>query len=401
MKKILLTVMTITFVCFGIYAYDVYSGYTLTKLVNSKLYNEPASISLTDKGDTEDDEASQSLNSYFYSQLDDGEKIIYDRIYNGISAHKTTIPLSLKNDDGTQRAFDIFSMVLAEHPEFFWVSSSASYSAAGYMTIEYIYTTAQSFEKQKQIEEKADEIIGSLSADSYEKSVVIFDWIIGNTEYDFDNMNDVGSHPSISTIEGVFLNGKAICSGYAKAYQYLLQRAGIGALYISGKVMSDNEWTGHAWVCQQFNNDYAFTDPTWCDCFEDVTVGNFISHTYFCVSDDELSATHKKAGQYENLTANCSDYGYYQKNGLYFDEYNAKRIRNAIINQMDEEATGIEFKFSNNEAYLEAVNRLFDNYEIHIILSSIDLFSVKINTQTIGYSCDDKHRVIAIIFEKI
>lgn len=394
MKKLFSAIFALIIIVLGIYLYDYYSGYAVTEFVNNALYGEVITVEEPNKT------LPQTLNTELYSTLTEEEQGIYDRLYNGVSNHKSIIPLNARGMESTDRLFEIYDIMLAEHPEIFWAGRSPVYYSAGYIKAEYIYSAQEAIDKRQLIEKRADEILSAIDGSPYEKSLKIFNWVVNNTEYDFEHMETAGRYPTLSNLEGPLLYGKAICGGYAKAYQYLLQRSGIGALYVSGKTFSDNEWTGHAWVCQQLGDKYYYSDPTWCDCFDAETINGLVSHIYFCVPEAEMKATHKPLDRYSIINATDTKYNYFVKEGLYFDKYDAGKIRARIANNIDENAVGIELKFADKATTDYAVLHLFEYGEIHIILASIDLFGSRINTQSIGYTVNEEHNTIVIIFEK-
>lgn len=390
MKKAFIAIIVAVAVSFGIYCYDFNTEYSLTEYVNGIIYGTNDNVQYT-----ADVTAEQTLNTYFSATLSENEKSIYNRIYKGVLNHKDIIPVGFTNEEETQRLFEIYEMVLAEHPELFWVQRTVSYNSSGYLSIKYTLTKEQAV-----IEARADEFLSGLNGTPYEKSVAIFDWVVKSCEYDFDRVDEAGKYPSISNIDGVLLDGKAICGGYARAYQYLLQKAGIGALYITGETKVEEKWIGHAWTCQQIGDKYYYSDPTWCDCFEKETINGLVSHMFFCVSETEISKTHKANEKYAGIATNDSNASYYKINGLYFDKYNSGEIRAAIAKSITHNPVGIELKFADSAVLADAKKHLIDYDEIHIILASIDLFGKNIDPRRIGYVVEENKNVIVIIFEK-
>lgn len=399
MKKLCAIIFALFFIVCGVYFYDMYSGYSLSKYVQDFFYdsNEEVTFAPAEKTDRVSD---GQLSHHLYNSLTDDEKDMYNAIYNGISSHKAKIFVGFKPIESADEVFSVFQAVLYEHPELFWVNNGASYSTGGYLTVDYIYNREEARSRQQLIEQRADEILATVRGNEYDISLTLFDYIVSITEYDYDNVHDLANNASLTTIEGVLLNGKAVCSGYAKAYQYLLHRAGIGAIYITGEAVANGKVQNHGWVCQEICGEYYFSDPTWCDAFEGKTVSDFISHTYFCITGDEIAATHTIDERFGAISATATEYNYYVREELCFDKYNANDIRLAIINSIEQNPVGIELKFSNDEAYNTAFSALIERGEIYIVLKSVDLFSVNIDTNNISYSNDDTHRVLTIIFEK-
>lgn len=395
MKKIIKIILIIVVISVGIYVFDMYSGYSVSKYVDERI-NFTAVENETDSIQT--DNHVQGLNNFIYSKLSDEDKKMYDTIYYGVSEHKKPIFIGFNKE--SEKVFDIFKIVLSEHPELFWCSGNCSFSASGYLTVKYSCNKEEAQTKTQQIEAKVNEVLSSINGSEQEKAEKLFDYVVETTEYDSGNVSNIENVPSISSIEGVFLNGKAVCGGYAKAYQYLLQKAGMQALYITGVANSPDGEQRHGWVCQQINGENYFSDPTWSDSFDGYSYSDFISHTYFCMSGDEISATHKSDDKFNNIIADKGGYDYFKQQGLYFDDYNVTDIRTAIKNRLEENQVGVELKFSSDEVYKQAVEGLIDKEELYFILISLDLFSVNISTTEISYSEDETHRVLTILYEK-
>ena len=84
---------------------------------------------------------------------------------------------------------------------------------------------------------------------SVEKAVVFHDYIISSTEY-----NDDSSRLSRNTECGVFLNHKANCQGYSRAYAILLEKAGIPVDFVISDRMS------HMWNLIKINGKWYNVD---------------------------------------------------------------------------------------------------------------------------------------------
>ncbi len=397
MKKLCAVILILFFLVWGVYFYDMYSGYSVSKYVTDLVYGDSENEDIAEQSEKVSD---NELNSLLYSRLSEEEQDIYDALYNGICSFKSKIYTGVRSLDNSDTVFSVYHIVLYEHPELFWVDGNSTFSSNGYLTVNYIYDSNTAREKKALIEQKASEIVASVSGESeYEISLSLFDYIISNTQYDYENVDDMDNYPQLSTIEGVLLDGKAICGGYSRAYQYLLKCAGLASLYISGTANIDGVEESHAWVCQEINGEYYFSDPTWCDAFEKSTKNTFISHTYFCLTGEEMARTHTVNELFGEISATSKDANYFVKEHLYFSEYDAMNIRGAIINEIQENTVGIEFKFSTADAYNDAVASLIDKAEIYTILQTVDLFSINISSYSITYVTDDVNYVLTIIYE--
>ena len=126
-----------------------------------------------------------------------------------------------------------------------------------------------------------------------EKAKILHDWVIYNTIYN-DVAAEANRSGSISGYEycydasGPLLRGSGVCDGYAKAYQMLLNQAGIENQYIAGTVGNwelGSRGEGHAWNLVKINGSWYHADCT----FDDQGVG----YLYFLKSDGYMQGDHR------------------------------------------------------------------------------------------------------------
>lgn len=394
MKKPFKLILVLLIIAGGIYTYDLYSGYSLTKKVDT-LFASAQSVQQNSVNESKED-----IPLMFYSQLNDEEKDIYNAVYNGVTEFKENI--YIRNMPDSEEVFKIFRLMLSEHPEIFWTKGNSTYNTAGILKPEYLCTKAEAKEKTALIKEKTDQILADATGGEYAKALYFFDYVVLNTEYDKDNIDNIEIVPEDSTIEGVFLENKAVCAGYAKAYQYLLNKAGMQAVCVSGDAVTPQGNSRHAWVYQQVNGEYCFSDPTWGDSYENGNShsSDFASHTFFCRSGELFAPTHQVEDIYGNLSAPQDNLNYYKLNSLYFESYDFSEIRKAVKISITNNDPAIELEFADGKAYATSKAELIDNGGIYFILKSIDPFSSIIDTDRISYNCDDNHNILMFQYKK-
>lgn len=397
MKKFFKLLFVLAFIAGGLYFVNSYYNHFITEQIED-IFKKPVETTVNAVDKTE---SKPTIGEQIYNQLTDTEQQAFDSIYNAVSKCKSSV--IIYSDIETQRLFDIVNLVAAQHPEIFWWNGSCSLISGGILKFEYICTESEIAQTNEKIESRAKEIFEQINpqGDDFEKSLAIFDYIVLHTTYNNDAVGNMEEHPQSSTIEGVFLNASAICSGYAKAYQYLLAMAGIDSIFVSGAAQTPNGENGHAWILQEAEGFYYYTDPTWGDSYESSGKNNFVSHTYFCTTSDEISSTHQyndKCYQIFKTENDCNSY--FKRKGLCFEQYNLNTIKSAIKSEIKSNPVGIEIQFTSDEEYRTAISKLFEDEEIYYILLSADFIAKDIETNAISYNTDDEHNVIAIIFEK-
>jgi hypothetical protein len=113
----------------------------------------------------------------------------------------------------------------------------------------------------------------------YEIALYLHDYLAQHVTYTLE-----GEHPSAYA---ALVHGEAACYGYSKAYQCLLNAAGIRARTITGDSPDENgKMIGHAWNQVWLDGKCLYVDVTWDD-LEDVIV-----HNYFACSLETISTEH-------------------------------------------------------------------------------------------------------------
>lgn len=127
--------------------------------------------------------------------------------------------------------------------------------------------------------------------DDIEKVAAVHDYIISNTAYDFDNLQN-DTIPDVSfTVEGVLWEKKAVCQGYAEAFQLFMELMGIESKVAVGTATSEGVVNSHAWNMISLNGEWYHVDTTWDDPVPDQK--GKVRYNYFMKTDDEIAVDHE------------------------------------------------------------------------------------------------------------
>ena len=246
-----------------------------------------------------------------YSHLSDYEKEVYDTILSALENGEETIEIS--GDEMNEQIFDkvFYYYLVVDHPEYFYVRPfSEGYSNGDEIVkadfcIKYIYSAEQIAAKQKKINTIVTALQKKLpkNATNYDKALLVYDYIIDNCEYaeEFENADNTAAQQSpVSTIEGCLLDKRAVCTGYSRAYKYILNKMGIKCSVVSNPK--------HEWNILMLDDEYYYTDVTWSDTPQ-------TRYKYFAVTTKQITEDHDlPEEELPDCTATKNNYNV--KNGL-------------------------------------------------------------------------------------
>lgn len=239
-----------------------------------------------------------------------------DLLVNGLKSFQTKIDISAYQLDA-ESFFTYYCQVLNNHTELFYVKSGCSYATTSdrkvlYVCPAYLMDEGEAKSISARMNAVANEAAALVSDDmeDYEKALVVHDWLAVYCEYDYENYL-AGTIPNEShTGYGALINKAAVCDGYAKAYQYIMQdKLGIPCYLTSSDAIN------HAWNIICIGGKYYHVDVTWDDPTRDC-IGR-VKHNNFLLSDAGITATGHR-GWESSFTAedsSCEDALWKNTNG--------------------------------------------------------------------------------------
>lgn len=158
----------------------------------------------------------------------------------------------------------------------------------------------------KTVNSKVQGIISQIikpGMNDYNKELAIHNYIINNTKYDSSNLERNTLTPEDFTAYGVFINGTAVCEGYAEAMFRLLNAANIENHIVYGTANN----IAHAWNIVKIDDNYYHADATFDDPISDI--GPILGYGYFNVSDTDVAINHKwDSTKYPPCKSNLENY---------------------------------------------------------------------------------------------
>ena len=222
----------------------------------------------------------------YYQMLEPKGQHLYRQIFANASAMNAEfVPIEAVP---VSEIKDVVMAVYNDHPELFWLNTVfvCKYDKnriCGELGLEFNMTQEELAEASTDFYNTTNALLTEVEhLGTYEKEKRLHDLLIDRIEY------DKGADMNQSAYSAL-VEGKSVCAGYARAYQYLMQKLGIPCYYCTGYAGTD-----HAWNIVALDDGYYNVDLTWDD-----TPGS--EYDYFNRTDQEYAATHVRQDLSVNL----------------------------------------------------------------------------------------------------
>ena len=262
------------------------------------------------------------------AQMENAEALLY--AYDTLEAALDGTPASISIAHSVhQITWDelrtVYDLLLSDHPEVFWHGNTYSGSQrdgiATALKPTYIMTGAALDTAKAALEAEVVRLTADLEGKTdYEKSLLLHDRLAAESVYTLE-----GYH---QTAYGALVQGTAVCAGYSRAYQLLMQRAGIPAWYVLGTSMSPwGQEVSHAWNLVLLDGEWYYTDVTW----DDQTKYTF--YAYLNMNSEKMDENHTPTKYVEYLpVATHTCHNYFVINDLYMEQFSVDAVADVMRN---------------------------------------------------------------------
>ncbi len=310
---------------------------------------------------------SDGSSTYGYHLLTAEGQKIYDEVLSAIRERRTVTVSTLDKDKLNQ----VYDCVTADHPELFYISGY-TYTKHSVMDKLLSISFEGNYEMTAQQQEDAQKIVDDYTArcfddlpadaDQYETAKYLFDYIVTHTDYDTAAEDN-------QTILSAMQNGRSVCSGYAKSFQFLLNKAGIPCTLVTGTACG----SPHAWNLVLLDGDYYFFDVTFGDAsYLGSDVNRAVTgYEYFGVTSEETGRTHTADGRIPLPVCRAEADNYYVHENARLQACDTQRIAELARKAAAEGAGILRLQAATAPLYDELLDQLIGQQQIYNFLPGV------------------------------
>ena len=352
-----------------------------------------AQIEVRDKAQTEAvlESIQKNRDAYpVYKKLRTKEKDAYVEICAAIQAFdKSTYAIyqasSMEeaNNFGEKIA-SIYREIVYEQPEVFWVNpykcdmmiQETDEAFLVFIKPEYLLSKKEALAKKEEFDQRINTIVAKANAkdSTFEKILYVYDQLLANCTYNKRLIDDEDALTTAVTAYGCLVEGETVCSGYAMAFQAIMNRLGFECGVEFNNYSNFSIFTGHVWNYCKIEDDYYYFDLTWDDTvFNSAEFKPWLdhSHQFFAVTKDELKKTNfTMTSSAPTPACNGTKYNYFIYNGYNFAEYDFEAVKAAILEQAPQGYAAL--RFDSYGELLRAESDLLEDGKIHSIIPGQD-----------------------------
>ena len=223
----------------------------------------------------------------------------------------------------TDQALSVWKTYKDDNPLYYWLSNTVTYSGESITLLieeDYANGKVRSYYNQL-IEDQVEAYSSTLyeGANEYDIALAYHDAILTAVDYSYDESNQPEDSAWAHNIIGVFNGQGAVCEGYARTYQLLLNYSGIENIFVTG----DGNGEEHAWnLVKMDDGNWYWCDLTWDDTFVGGLNTNWkwgISYNYFLVNDTQNTLIEEGGWQYGSAIAFLENHTYDTSTGSGID----------------------------------------------------------------------------------
>ncbi|MDE7301974.1 MAG: hypothetical protein K2N60_01490 [Oscillospiraceae bacterium] len=304
---------------------------------------------------------------YGYSTLTAEEKKLYDDIVAGIEGLRYKI---CDEDAYTLEEWSkIYGLVYMQEPRLFYMNAKLKVGKLFYLTKDASVIN----DMQKSIDAVADKLVAEANGKSttFEKLKVFHDYLVLNSTFELKEELTNYNSTIYNALGSGEAQGNIQCAGYAKAMQYLCDKAGIVSMVVTGETSTGQT---HAWNVVDVDGKWYNLDATWDDPILNTPNYKNIRYNFFLVPDSGIhNLTHMHVGQKKLSNGNyityftppacvSNDKNYFVTNGLVYSDFASadKAIRAEIERAAKDGSRTAQIAVSSKDVYKQVYDKKMD-----------------------------------------
>jgi len=240
---------------------------------------------------------------YYYTKISDEERLLYDAMLllamnygsGGKNSETRLLETNPSSDAFAESYTRAYNALIRDHPELFWIAQErAQYECRYYLlpslggqyrvVLSLSDATGQEtfnedgtsiyLQQQALLEKAADALLEEVDFTQSDAGIALqlHDLLIDTAWYNSDAALNASVYDYAHTAYGALVEdssgnkGAALCDGYAMAYEYLMQRAGLSCIVVSGYAgPTEADTEKHAWNLVELDGEWYEVDATWDD----------------------------------------------------------------------------------------------------------------------------------------
>ncbi|MBR2888896.1 MAG: hypothetical protein IKC09_01310 [Oscillospiraceae bacterium] len=358
----------------------------------------------------------EKIRYSFYEELSGPEQQAYDLLLEGFRAFTEEIAfngITINQEQATR----VWNAVFGDHPDLLWVdryswdylSGSTREHITGVVPV-YCMDGPEQQKRMAEVEEETDRLLARVTPDMGDFDVALLMYELLAEEMDYDSLaldrqkrrwkelekrNIQDTTPDdLRSIYGALVQKKAVCAGYAVAYQHLMQKLGIECIYVRGNC---TEGGSHAWNIVKLEGEYYHVDVTWGDGSNtDATKHREkMCYNYFGLTDAEirLSRTISEIPPAPVCTATTCNY--FVRKGLFYEAYDHESVKQQLLAMLeDPQTTRLDLRFANANVRGAAERHLIYGGGINEILRASGRSGLR------DWTYDEDLNIVTFFFEE-
>ncbi len=259
---------------------------------------------------------------YFLKNLSGQELEFCELVYASALSLSESVSVPAGMELSFEQADRLVSLVFYDCPELIMCSGGYSiHGAQSVSRVKLVYRMDEAEYKRQSAELEAvlsDYEVACSGMSDYDAELYVHDKICNSCTYSTNNAYGDSAY-------GALVNGSALCQGYTKAFQLVMQRLGRVCLFVSSEKML------HSWNIVSLDGDFYQLDITWDDS------GDHKNHAYFNIDDERAAAFDHVYDRLEGADYPvCSSMAlnYYVLNGAYIR--NDTDVKAMFLTALDE-----------------------------------------------------------------